>query len=103
MATSTDAIQNLITKKTDFVVMDEATANAYLKANPGSIKATLRDQPMTSFPTTMLLPAKDFALKAMIDNIFRDMELDGTVDDVLKKYKMDKVFLRNPKPVAPAQ
>jgi hypothetical protein len=34
----------------------------------------------------------------MIDDIFRNIEYDGTLDSILTQYGMQNVLLRNPKP-----
>ncbi len=98
LSTSADAIQNLLTNKSDFLVLDAGTANEYIAANPGKIKQLFPDKPMVIFPTAMLVPAKDMAFKGMLDNILLDIEHDGTLDAILKKYDSKGIFLRNQPP-----
>lgn len=98
--TSADTILNLITNKADFLLLDSATANGYMASNPDKIKNAFPDKPMTLFPTVMLLPPQDMAFKSMIDNILLDIEHDGTLDAILKKYNTEHLFLRNPPAVA---
>jgi polar amino acid transport system substrate-binding protein len=100
LSTSSDLIENLVTGKADFIIVDATTMAAYLANNPGKIKNIFPDQPMNLFPTVMLLPPDDFRLKDVIDNTLKNAEYDGTLDAILKKYHMDKGFLRNPPPVA---
>ena len=101
LSTSADTIQNLTTKKVDFLILDIATANSYEMSNPGKIKNAFPNQPMAMFPNVLLLPAEDMALKAMMDNILLNIEYDGTLDIILKQYHAEKLFLRNPKLVTP--
>jgi ABC-type amino acid transport substrate-binding protein len=98
LGTSADVLMNLTSRKADFVILDSATASSYIAANPGKIKNLFPDQPMHMFPNVMLMPQKDIVLKNMIDNIFLDIERDGTLDIILKKYHSETMFLRNPQP-----
>jgi ABC-type amino acid transport substrate-binding protein len=98
LGTSSDTLQNLVTKKADFLIMDSATATTYMAANPGKIKNAFPDTPMILFPNVMLMPAEDTALKNMIDNILLNIEYDGTLDAILKKYHANGLFLRNSQP-----
>ncbi|MDE2029173.1 MAG: transporter substrate-binding domain-containing protein, partial [Alphaproteobacteria bacterium] len=101
MDSSANTIQDLLTGKADFVVLDSATADSYMRANPGKIKSAFPNAPVTVFPTVMLLPPKDMPFKSMIDNTLMNIEYDGTLDAILKKYDATRLFLRNPQPVAP--
>ena len=100
LASSSDALQDLVTKKADFLILDPATANGYMLNNPGKIKNAFPDTPMTLFPTVMLLPPEDAAFKGMIDNILLDIERDGTLDALVKKYEASPLFLRSASPTA---
>jgi ABC-type amino acid transport substrate-binding protein len=51
----------------------------------------------------LLLPPDDPRLKEVIDDILLNMEYDGTLDAILKKYHMENGFLRNPKPALPPE
>ena len=101
MTSSAEQIEAVATKKADFAFMDEMTAHAYIANNPGKIRNLFPDQPVVVFPTVQLLPPDDPRFKQMIDDIFRNIEYDGTLDAILKKYNMQDNFLRNPKPVKP--
>jgi polar amino acid transport system substrate-binding protein len=97
---SSEVIQDLTTHKADFLILDSATANSYMQSNPGKIKNAFPNVPMHMFPTVMLLPPEEPALKGMIDNILLDIEHDGTLDVILRKYDAAPLFLRNQQPIA---
>ncbi len=97
--TSADEIESLITRKVDFIVMDGSSMGTYIANNPGKVKNILADRPLNDFPNVMLLPPDDWRFKDVVDNLLRNIEYDGTLDDILKKYQMETSFLRNPAPV----
>jgi len=94
-----DLVENLVTKKVDFIVVDASTLAGYIANNPGKIKNIFPDKPMNVFPNVILLPPDDWRFKEVMDNILRHIEYDGTLDVILKKYHMEQSFLRNPPPV----
>ncbi len=100
--TNSDMIESVNSKKADFIIFDAGSMVAYIANNPGKIKGMFSNKPMNVFPNVMLLPPEDLRFKDLIDNIMRNIEYDGTLDTILKKYKMDQSFLRNPPPVSPA-
>lgn len=102
MATSSDEIENLVTKKADFLVSDISAVAPYLANNPGKIKNAFPNQPLNAFPNVMLLPADDIRLKQVIDDMARNIEYDGTFDAILKKYHTEHSYLRVPGPVKTA-
>ena len=72
---------------------------AYTANNPGKIRNLFPDKPIAMFPNIMLMPPDDPRLKEVIDDILRNIEYDGTLDAILKKYGMSQSLLRNPPPV----
>jgi len=102
LGTNSDMIEALTTGKADFILVDAGSMAAYVANNPGKVKNAFPDKPMNVFPNIMLLPPDDWRFKDVIDNLLRNIEYDGTLDTILKKYKMDESFLRNPPPVKPA-
>ena len=100
LASTPDLIMNLITKKTDFLVADIPTMNDYIANNPGKVRNAFPDQPIILYPNVMLLPPGDLYLKDVIDNMLKDIEYDGTLDAILKKYHAEHDYLRNPAPVS---
>ncbi|MFY9288171.1 MAG: transporter substrate-binding domain-containing protein [Alphaproteobacteria bacterium] len=97
--TEADEIQALLTNKVDFIVLDVASANVYMAANPGKIRSLLPDEPTVVFPNVMLMPQHEHQLKEVMDNILRNIEYDGTLDDTLARYGVGKSFLRNARPI----
>lgn len=97
-ATNGDMIQSILTHKADFLVDDVTGFMAYNRENPNKLKILYDGRPFATFPATMLLPPEEPQLKDMIDGTFKLIELDGTLDTILERYGVDKVFLRNPQP-----
>lgn len=102
LATNSDYIENLMSGKVDFVILDASSMATYITNNPGKIKSPFPNKPMSVFPNIMLMPPDDLRLKEVIDDIMRNIEYDGTLDDILKKYNASDLFLRNPPPVKAA-
>lgn len=96
MSTNIDLIESLLSRKIDFVIDDATTLSDYIKKNPNKIRNLFPDQPVAVFPVVMLLPPEDPHFKQMIDDALKSMAYDGTLDVILKKYQMDKSFMRNP-------
>lgn len=94
---NSDLMTAITTKKADFLVDDESVTSVWLQEHPGSLKK-LSAEPLAFIPLAMLLPPDDPRLKEMMDNILLTIELDGTLDRILKKYGMDKIYMRNPAP-----
>ncbi|MFA6279565.1 MAG: transporter substrate-binding domain-containing protein [Bdellovibrionales bacterium] len=97
--TISDEIETLLTKKADFLVADASSVSTYTARNPGKIKNLFPSQAMNVYPTVMLLPPDDLRFKEVIDDTLRNVEYDGTLDDILKKYGKEHSYLRNPLPV----
>ena len=96
--TNSDELETLTSGKADFLVLDSASADGYIANNPNKIRRLFPNQPAVVFPTVMLLPPEDAQFKEMIDDALRSIEYDGTLDTILKTYKMQNTFLRNARP-----
>ncbi|MFA7275226.1 MAG: transporter substrate-binding domain-containing protein [Pseudobdellovibrionaceae bacterium] len=94
-ASNGELIESLQTKKADFFVDDLSGMAKFQKDNPGKIQVLFPDKPLTLIPVVMLLPTDDPQFKDMLDNAIRDLEYDGTLNDILKKYHLENTFLTN--------
>lgn len=97
-ATNGDAIASLLTGKADFMIDDVTSFQAYDRASPGELKILYDREPFATFPAVMLLPPGEPRLKEIIDGVLMLIELDGTLDAILRRYNADQVFLRNAPP-----
>ena len=84
MTPISDLLEGVKVKKYDLMLIDEATANDFLKKNPGTVEKALPD-PIAFFPGVMVLPAGETKLKSMIDTTLQEMVNDGTVSQLLEK------------------
>ena len=99
MSTNVDEAEALASGKVDFVIDDATTFENYMANNPGKIRNLFPDHPIVVFPVSMLLPPSDMRFKEVIDDTLHNIEYDGTLDDILKSYRMGGAFLRNPEVV----
>lgn len=97
-ATNGDMIESILSGKADFLIDDVTSFEAYNRANPGKLRILYKEKSFATFPATMLLPPDEPRLKEVIDGVFKLIELDGTLDIILKRYGVDKIFLRNAQP-----
>ena len=92
-----DTFEDLVTKKVDFVLQPEITTVNFEKARPDLIKKLL-DKPVTYYPVVMFLPLNDYRMKSMVDTVLMEIDYDGTLERLLKKYHLEKMMKHNPLP-----
>lgn len=97
LADLADTFQDLVSKKVDFVIQPEITVVNFEKARPGLVTKLL-ETPVAYYPATMFLPIGDARLKSMIDTVLTEIEYDGTLKKILRKYNVEKMMKRNPIP-----
>ena len=79
-------------KKGDAIVSDPYTAYEFVKANPGVLKEIHPDQPLNTYPNVMMLPGGEYRFNQMINNTIRELQLDGTINSILDKYKVRRFY-----------
>jgi len=89
---------NLVTKKADALLTDNAPAISFLKSNPGTIKNLTRKNPVRVNENVMLMPGGEYRFNQMINNAIRDIQYDGTFDGIVKKYDNSESQPRIAKP-----
>jgi ABC-type amino acid transport substrate-binding protein len=95
-SSNAEIIESLVAKKVDFIIDDVTSFTDYITNNPSKIRPAFPDQPLATFPAVMLLPPDDTRFKEMLDGTLALLEYDGTLDKILAKYHVEKMFIRNP-------
>ena len=91
-------ILNVIDRKADVVFLARGAAADYQSVHPGDIVAVDPARPLRIFPNALMLPQGQYVLKNAIDAVLGEMENDGTVDDILKRYEKSPNALLRPAP-----
>jgi ABC-type amino acid transport substrate-binding protein len=93
------AFEDLAQKKSDVVFMEGSFAKEYLAKNPDKIRM-VNNVPVRSFPSPLMAASIDDArLTTMFDTIIGEMQLQGTIERILKKYNADpNLFILPNKP-----
>ncbi len=89
---------NLVTtKKADLVFEQDYVAWDFMKHNPNVVKNIVPNDPIRVFPTTVLIPQNEPALKNMLNTAQNELIKIGRVKQLLKKYKTPKGSFLMPK------
>jgi polar amino acid transport system substrate-binding protein len=89
-------ILNVIDRKADVVFLARGAAADYQSVHPGDIVAVDPSKPLRIFPNALMLPQGQYVLKNSIDAVLSEMENDGTVDAILKRYEKSPNALLRP-------
>ncbi len=94
----TDIFMNVATHKADIVFYAPATANAFIRANPGSLRMA-QDKPLQVFPSCYAMELRESLLQNMLDSAVIELQGQGVIDRIMKKYTGDtKEYLPVAKP-----
>lgn len=85
IAPSSDLFEAVRTGKADAMVLDKATVTDYLNKYPNVFTMMFADKPLVMFPNVMMIAQDEPRLKMMIDNAIREIQMDGTLDRIIKK------------------
>ncbi len=88
-----EEIAQVTSKKADALFQDYLSADRFLKDSPGSLKNLSPDKPALIYPLTIGFNQGEISLKNMVDVVLSDMERDGTIAAIIKKYLGDKANL----------
>lgn len=86
----------VITKKADAFVSDQNGFHEFNKNNPQKLKLFAPEKPLKLQAFSLAVEAHDIELKNFLDNAIADLQNDGTMDRLLKKWEAEpgKTFLR---------
>ena len=73
--------------KADITFLGVAAAQDYLSQHPGSLKNVTPQKPIRIFPTAIMLPRNEFALKRAIDNALLELINTGELERIIAKYE----------------
>jgi ABC-type amino acid transport substrate-binding protein len=82
----TQLIMDVVTKKSDAVIIEKAVAEEFLKKNPGTLKNVTAERPIRFFGNTWATPVGNPDLVARMNTTLEEMVNTGFVDKVIKKY-----------------
>jgi polar amino acid transport system substrate-binding protein len=82
------AVQALINKDVDAVIIDSYAADGYIGANAGKLKKV--GDPFTSEDLGIAMKKGDTSLKAAIDAALAQMKADGTLDRLYKTWFVER-------------
>lgn len=91
-------IQDVITKKADFVLTDKNAVNEFNSTNPSAIKI-LVDHPVKIMPFTLAVGSGEDALLQFINNATDEMILTGEIDRLVKRWVKDPSIYQPNAPV----
>jgi ABC-type amino acid transport substrate-binding protein len=94
LAASTQLMLNVVDKKADIVLADDATASTFFKSNPGVLKP-LPGEPIGTFGIGMPVGQGEEKFRQMLNWAIFDMQNNGQMEMIFKKYDLDpSVWLR---------
>ncbi|HEY1095918.1 MAG TPA: transporter substrate-binding domain-containing protein [Alphaproteobacteria bacterium] len=91
-------IQDVVTKKADFVLLDKNAVNEFNSTNPDAIKV-LVDHPVKMMPFTLAVGVGEDAFLQFINNATDEMILTGEIDRLVKKWVKDPSIYQPNAPV----
>lgn len=97
----TDPVQmlmNVATGKADITFTDMHTAQSFMEANPGTLRQVPLERPVRIVPVTLAIAVGEERLKSMLNTAIDQMQYDGVIEMILKKYETQSRFLRVAEP-----
>jgi ABC-type amino acid transport substrate-binding protein len=82
-----DLMLNVRNGKADITFLGLASAQDYLSKQPGSLKNITIQKPLRIFPTAIMLPRNEYALKRAIDNALLELLNTGELEAIIAKYE----------------
>ena len=95
LAASTQLMLNVVDKKADIVLADDATAETFFKSNPGRLKL-LPGEPIGTFGIGMPVKQGEEKFRQMINWAIFDMQNNSQMEMIFKKYSLDPVTWLRP-------
>lgn len=96
---------DVITKKSDAFITDYNGVSEFNRNNPNKIRLLGTDHPLKFQASSLAVEAHDIELKNFLDNAILDLQNDGTMDILLRKWENnpghDYLRVASPAAVAP--
>ncbi|MGQ0527809.1 MAG: substrate-binding periplasmic protein [Alphaproteobacteria bacterium] len=78
---------NIYMGKADALVADSATANHFIKFNPGKIRLVPSGKELRVFPNVFSVAMGEYDLQQALDTTLTELNNVGTIDAVIRKYE----------------
>lgn len=86
------SIQNVVDKKADVVLVENALAAEYIKSNPGKIQQVKLKAPLRYYANSLMVGTEDTQLLNMLNAALNEMVGSGEIDRILEKYNQGPPF-----------
>ncbi len=84
----TESFLNVATHKADVVFNTPTAVNAFMKANPNTLRLA-QDKPFKIFPSTFGVEIHETQLRDMLDSALIELQNQGIVDSIVESYTND--------------
>ena len=91
-------ILDVVNKKADVVLVEDALAAEFLEKNPGSIRRVLLDRPLRYYANSYYVGIHENALHSMLDMTLGEMLGSGEVARIVEKYDRHHALTQVPLP-----
>lgn len=82
-----DLFAHITTKKADAGMGTRISGVYFIEQNPGVMKEVVPEgKPFRVYPVTIGLPEGEYGLKKMLDAVIFELQDDGTIERIIKKY-----------------
>ncbi|MGE4351216.1 MAG: substrate-binding periplasmic protein [Bdellovibrionales bacterium] len=86
LGTPADNVMNVLSKKTDFVVMPKVMFQAFEAANPGKLRYLRVTPPLRAFGNVIAVGMEDLRLQQLVNASVEELTSSGTYIQILQKY-----------------
>lgn len=83
----TDVLLLLTSGKADVTFAEPGAVLPFLEKNPGSLVVIPQDRPTRVFANSYAIPFGDSKLQEVLDGTISELQMDGTVEAILRKYE----------------
>lgn len=84
-ASFSQVFQEVASKRADVTITSKPDMDEFAAANPGALKIIM-NQPVRLYPTVIQMLPEATQLQNALNITIREMQLDGTIKNILKKY-----------------
>ncbi|MBI3440438.1 MAG: amino acid ABC transporter substrate-binding protein [Proteobacteria bacterium] len=84
--TGSELLMLVSTGKADATFTDAASGYAFMKANPGTIRAVASEIPVRTIPNVIAVNGSELRLKQFLDDTLQQLQNSGVIEKILKRY-----------------